>query len=180
MRGYEGPVRLVETPADLGPALEDIRAERILGFDTETRPAFVSGQSYPPALAQVATARAVYLFPLRHRELHAPIAELLAAPRAVKAGIALADDLKKLRALFAFEEQGVVDLGLLARRRGLAQSGVRNLAALFLGVRIPKGAQTSNWAARALTQQQITYAATDAWVCRELHLRFEALGMLEG
>ena len=29
-----------------------------------------------------------------------------------------------------------------------------------------------------LTPAQIAYAATDAWACRELYLRFESLGML--
>jgi hypothetical protein len=41
-----------------------------------------------------------------------------------------------------------------------------------------KGAQTSNWAAPRLSAAQITYAATDAWVCRELFLHFQTLGML--
>jgi len=135
----------------------------------------VSGQSYSPALAQIATARAVYLFPLRHREVHAAVAALLEAPGVIKAGIELAGDLDKLRKLFDFEKQNVVDLGVLARRCGLKQTGVRNLAALLLGFRISKDAQITNWAAPKLTSQQIAYAATDAWVCRELHLRFESL-----
>jgi len=29
-----------------------------------------------------------------------------------------------------------------------------------------------------LSAQQITYAATDAWVCRELFLRFQNLGLI--
>ena len=49
---------------------------------------------------------------------------------------------------------------------------------VFLGYRVPKGAKTTNWAAPRLSAQQITYAATDAWVCRELYLKFEALGLL--
>jgi len=55
---------------------------------------------------------------------------------------------------------------------------VRNLAGMFLGSRIPKGTKTSNWAARELTPAQIAYAATDAWACRELYLRFASLGLL--
>jgi len=55
---------------------------------------------------------------------------------------------------------------------------VRNLAGIFLGTRIPKGAKTTNWAARRLTPQQITYAATDAWACRELYLRFKQLNLV--
>jgi ribonuclease D len=96
----------------------------------------------------------------------------------VKAGVALADDLRALRQVFPFEAQNVLDLGVIARRSGLEQSGVRNLAAILLGIRIPKGARTSNWAARQLSAAQITYAATDAWVCRELFLRFGELGLL--
>ena len=57
-------------------------------------------------------------------------------------------------------------------------SGVRNLAGILLGMRIPKGTKTSNWAARELTAAQIAYAATDAWACRELFLRFQSLGLL--
>jgi ribonuclease D len=54
---------------------------------------------------------------------------------------------------------------------------VRNLAGVFLGGRIPQGTKTTNWAARRLTPQQIAYAATDAWACRELYLRFRDLDM---
>ena len=70
-----------------------------------------------------------------------------------------------------------MDLGLIARRCGMKQTGVRNLAALLLGFRVPKGTKTSNWAARRLSPQQVAYAATDAWACRELYLRFQELGL---
>jgi ribonuclease D len=66
----------------------------------------------------------------------------------------------------------------VARGQGIEKSGVRTLAALFLGIRIPKGTKTSNWAARTLSPQQIAYAATDAWACRELYLRFAELGLV--
>ncbi|MDH4189328.1 MAG: hypothetical protein OEW21_03860 [Betaproteobacteria bacterium] len=55
---------------------------------------------------------------------------------------------------------------------------MRNLAGIFLGIRIPKGAKTTNWATPRLTRQQIDYAATDAWVCRELYRRFRELGLV--
>jgi ribonuclease D len=60
----------------------------------------------------------------------------------------------------------------------LKQTGLRNLTGIFLGTRIPKGTKTTNWAVRRLTPQQVTYAATDAWACRELYLRFAQLGLL--
>lgn len=108
------------------------------------------------------------------------LAELLAEPRIVKSGVALADDLRQLKLLFPFAEKNVLDPGVVARRCGLRQTGLRNLAGIFLRYRIPKGARTSNWAAPRLSAAQITYAATDAWVCRELFLHFQTLGMLAG
>ncbi len=178
IRRYEGPMVLVETAEALAAAMDDLRAERVAGFDTETRPAFRVGESYPPALAQLATARAVYLFPLQQLDFEPEIVEVMAAERVVKAGVSVKDDVRQLQKLYSFEGRSVVDLGDVVRRHGLKQSGVRNLAALFLGYRVPKGSKTSNWAAKRLSQQQLTYAATDAWVCRELYLRFESLGLL--
>jgi ribonuclease D len=178
IRRHEGRVSMVLTPQDLARALADIRHESVIGFDTETRPAFRKGESHLPCLVQAATARAVYLFPLRRAEAFPVLSEMLGAPGIVKAGVALADDLRKLRQVFPFAEQNVLDLGSVARGYGLAQSGVRNLAGIFLGFRVPKGARTSNWAAPRLSAAQITYAATDAWVCRELFLRFQALKLL--
>ncbi len=178
IRRHEGRVCMVVTPRDLEQALADIRQESVVGFDTETRPAFRKGESHLPCLVQAATARAVYLFPLRQADAFPVLSELLAAPRIVKAGVALAEDLRQLRRVFPFEENNVLDLGSIARGYGLAQSGVRNLAGIFLGFRVPKGARTSNWAAPRLTAAQITYAATDAWVCRELFLRFQTLNLL--
>jgi ribonuclease D len=180
IRRYEGEVRVIAHAHEAAPALADILQETLVGFDTETRPAFRPGESYPPSLAQVATARAVYLFVLRERSLAAAVAQVLSEERIVKAGVALSDDLKALKKLVEFAEKSVVDLGKAAARAGLKQTGVRNLAGLLLGFRIPKGTKTSNWARSKLTGQQIAYAATDAWACRELYLRFQSLSLFTG
>jgi ribonuclease D len=178
IRRYEGKVHLVSSAQDLDCAMADIRADRVLGFDTETRPAFRKGEHHLPCLVQMATARAVHLFPLQRMDFSVAVAELLAAPEIVKIGVSLAHDLRELKLVFPFEEASMLDAGAIVQRHGLGQTGLRNLAALFLGFRIPKGNRTSNWAARTLSPAQLTYAATDAWVCRELFLRFEELGLL--
>jgi len=178
IRRYEGRVLLVESSEQLDEARSDICGETVVGLDTETRPAFRKGESYLPCLVQVATANAVYLFPLRCSDSQRLLVELLAAPTVVKAGIGLAFDLRQLKLVFPFIEENIVELESIARRAGLEQAGVRNLAGLVLGYRIPKGNRTSNWAARRLSSAQVTYAATDAWVCRELYLRFERLGLI--
>ncbi len=178
IRRYEGEVRLVTTQSELEWAIADVNDEQVVGWDTETRPAFRKGESYLPSLVQLATSRAVYILQLARLEEKQPVGGLFAAQQIVKVGISVADDLKNLKRVFQFDERSVLDAGHVARRHGLEQTGLRNLAAIFLGFRIPKGARTSNWAAARLSPQQIGYAATDAWACRELYLRFEQLGML--
>lgn len=178
VRRFEGEIRLVVTAADLSDALADIRRESVVGLDTETRPSFRRGESHLPCLVQAATARAVYLFQLARIETIPAVAELLEDARIVKAGVALAYDLRTLKLVFPFEARNVVELGAVARGAGFDQTGLRNLAGIFLGFRIPKGKRTSNWAAPRLTSAQISYAATDAWACRELFLQFESAGLL--
>ena len=175
---FEGDVFVLSAPDAIERALADIGGEAVVGFDTETRPSFRKGESYPPCLVQVATARAVYLFPLQRQDFSGAIAALLSAREIIKVGISVAEDLRRLKALFPAQEASVLDAGAVARRHGLRQTGLRNLAAIFLGIRIPKGKRTSNWAAPNLSAAQIIYAATDAWACRELFLAYERLGLV--
>lgn len=178
IRRYTGETHVVNTAQALADAIRDIRQERVVGFDTETRPAFKKGEDYLPCLVQVATARAVYLLQLEQLDCAQAMAEMLSNPRIVKAGVALAGDIGQLKRLFAFEAAGIVDIGQIAKRHGSTQTGLRNLSALFLGWRITKGARTTNWAAPQLSTAQIGYAATDAWVSRELYLCFQRMGLL--
>ena len=182
IRRYEGDIVLVATPRDLDRAWEDLAQEKVVGWDTETRPAFRVGEAYLPCLVQAATARAVYLFQLARMDFSGVVCGLFAEPGIVKVGISVKDDLKKLSMVFPLRFPGtpaaVLDAGTVARRHGLRQTGLRNLAGIFLGFRVPKGAKTTNWAAPRLSAQQVNYAATDAWACRELYLRFRELGMV--
>jgi len=179
IRRYEGPVHVVAGEPDLRRAVDDIVEEGVVGFDTETRPAFRPGESYLPSLVQLATARAVYLLQVQQHDFSGALREVLSSENTLKVGVSVSDDVRMLKRLFPFDERSVVDLGKVAERHGLKQTGIRNLAGIFLGARIPKGAKTTNWAARRLSPRQIVYAATDAWVCRELYLRFRELDMVQ-
>lgn len=173
IRRYEGEVRFIASSEDLAPATAAMARERVVGFDTETRPAFRKGESYPPSLVQVAGEHTVWIFALQRVDCAVPLTRLLEDPGIVKTGISIADDLKQLKKVFPFNEAGVVDVGQLAKSHGVQQTGLRNLAGIVLGFRVPKGKRTSNWASSRLTPQQIGYAAMDAWAARALYLKLE-------
>src|SRR5262245_49876837 len=97
IKRYEGEVRLVESAQELERAAAEWREERVVGFDTETRPAFRIGESYLPSLAQVSTANVVYLLPLQRLDCSGALRGLLEAPQTTKAGVGMPDDLRALR-----------------------------------------------------------------------------------
>lgn len=167
---YEGDILLVQTPGELAEALAELRGERILGFDTEARPSFKKGRVYPTALIQLAGQHLVVLVRISLLPFDETLAELLAAPDIVKAGVAIREDMRSLRKIHDFIPAGLADLADMAKSQGIQAQGLRTLAAALMGGRISKAAQCSNWEKKTLTPQQIRYAATDAWIGRELYL----------
>jgi len=175
---YSGRVELVNCENDLAPALALLAEDHVLGFDTETKPSFTRGQLNPPSLLQLAGRHATVLIRLNRVSLPRPAMRILADPDVVKVGVAVADDVRALMSLSSFTPAGFVDLGETARLAGLPASGLRSLAASLLEVRVSKSVRCSNWERGELTNKQVAYAATDAWVSRELFGRFTTLGLL--
>ncbi len=173
MERWTGPVNVVRTKDELAAAMHKLAGHTLLGFDTETRAAYTKGESYPPSLLQLANDDEVFLFQFKHLGLAKPLREILADSAIIKAGVSLDYDIRELKKISRFKAAGFVDLGDLAKKAGIKNHGLRGLAAVLLGFRISKGAQTSNWARDVLTPKQIQYAATDAWVGRKLYLALE-------
>lgn len=169
---YEGPVTLVSRPVDVEAACDWLARDGVLGFDTETRPAFKVGEVHPVALLQLAAAEHVFLFQLSRIDRYEPLRALLEAPHIVKAGVAIRDDVRSLRRSFEFQPANCRDLGRLARRPPVLTTGLRSLCAIFLGGRLPKTTQMTNWSRPELTAAQISYAATDAWISRQLYMHW--------
>ena len=170
---WDGPSRLVRTVEEVSDAVQSLSRASLLGFDTETRPAFRKGQKFPPSLLQLANSDEVFLFQLQHTGLPEVLLTLLGNPAIIKAGVALDFDLLSLQALQIFQPRGFSDLAKMARHKGIKNQGLRGIAAVVCGIRISKSARTTNWANNDLTLQQIQYAATDAWVGREIYRRLE-------
>ena len=173
MKRWTGPISVVRNRDELNASIARLAGQSLLGFDTETRPAYNKGENYLPALLQLASEEEVFIFQLRHLGLARPLRDILADGSIIKAGVSLDYDIRELRKLGYFKDAGFVDLGKLAKRTGIKNHGLRGLAAVFLGFRLSKKVQTSNWSRDVLTRQQIQYAATDAWVGRSLYLALQ-------
>ncbi len=179
LRRYEGEIMVVRTEKQRTLALKEMAEERILGFDTETRPVFRKGKKPgPPSLIQLATADCVYVIQINILPLCNGLCELLSNKKIIKTGVAVRDDILGLQRIAKFKPSGFVDLSNISANADMQTHGLRNMAANLLGFRISKSAQCSNWAKEKLTNQQVNYAATDAWVSRELYLALEDLNLV--
>lgn len=166
---YAGHIELISDQKLLKGVFKEIGAHNAVGFDTETRPTFTRGQLHKVALMQIAIPEKVFLIRLNLTGLSPEITDFLGNEEIKKVGVALRDDVKALERLKRFKPAGITELTALTKQAGIEVESVKKLAALFLGIRISKGAQTSNWEAPELNEKQLSYAATDAWVCLEVH-----------
>lgn len=175
LRIFEGKTSVISDNTKLPKVIREIMKHEVVGFDTETRPSFKKGQIFQVALLQLAIPGKAYLIRIQHTGVTEEIAELFQNSSVIKAGVGIRDDLKALRKHREFEPGSCLDLSTLAKQAGLQVESVKKLAALLLNFRISKSSQTSNWEAPTLTQKQIEYAATDAWVCLELYHKLKPL-----
>jgi ribonuclease D len=172
---FEGKVFLIEHTDDFREIFSEINQHKVVGFDTETKPVFVRGQQNKVALMQIALPDKVFLIRINKTGVEPEIIHFLENENILKAGVALRDDIKALQRLKKFTPNGVVELAEMAKGAGLMEEGVKKLTGLLLEFRVSKTAQTSNWEAAALNEKQISYAATDAWVCLEIYKKLKAV-----
>ena len=88
-------------------------------------------------------------------------------------GAATLDDVRGLQKITHFSPKSFVDLQSIVADWGIRDKSVKKMTAIILGVKISKAQQLSNWEASELSESQQRYAATDAWVCREMYLKLQ-------
>lgn len=162
---FSGEIVLIKTLEAAKKAAEELKCEKILGFDTETRPSFKKGEFHHVALLQLATKSRAYLFRLNKAPMLSLVSDILSDPEILKVGVATRDDIKGLQKLSSFEAMGFVDIAQeiakVEKNKGRTH-GLRALVAHYLGLKLSKGAKITNWEAEKLSPSQIKYAAKDA------------------
>jgi len=169
LHAFAGRINVIDDAEELPSAFKEISKHKVVGFDTETKPVFVKGQRHFVALMQVALPDTVYLIRIKLTGITPEIIQFLENDQILKAGVGVRDDIKALQILKKFTAAGFVELADMSRNAGLEVESVKKLTALLLGFRISKSAQTSNWEAEKLDAKQVSYAATDAWVCLNIY-----------
>ncbi len=165
---FEGDVQVINDISAAKKVVKKLSREKMLGFDTESKPSFKPGVSHPISLIQISTLKTSYLFQVNGSGLISLLVPILTSTKVKKVGVGLAHDITKLKSFNDITLKGLIDLSMIAREKGIIQTGARGLTARYLQKRLVKTAQTTNWARQELSEKQKNYAATDAWVCLKI------------
>ena len=171
---FDGKIIVVQNETQIEEACRDLASQRIIGFDTETRPSFKAGVTNKVSLLQLSTQERCYLIRLNRVKLHSAILKILSNPNIIKIGADVAGDIRSLHVLRNFNERGFLDLQKIVSAWGIEEKSLRKMSAIVLGERVSKAQRLSNWEANQLTPQQQIYAATDAWVCIKIYEKLMA------
>jgi ribonuclease D len=173
---FKGRIHLIENLDQFHEVYPKLLEEPILGFDTETKPAFTKGTTHRVSLLQLSSANNAYLFRLNKIGIPDELARVLSSSHQLKLGVAIRDDIRHLAALRSFKPDGFIELQDYVKQYGIENSGLSKLAGIILNFRVSKSQQLTNWENETLTEAQQMYAATDAWAAYEI---YEALKNIE-
>ena len=173
LAAFPGEISVIDTQDErFFAAVRYLRRQRVIGFDTETRPTFSPEQhSNGTAILQLSGPQKAFLFRVKKLGLPPQLRSLLASSSVLKVGAATRDDVIGLQKIDGFRPRGFVDLQSMVWEYGIRDKSVKKMAAIILGVKISKAQQLSNWEAEVLSGHQMKYAATDAWICREMYCK---------
>ena len=172
---YDGNIVVVQSLDALDDAISLLRGNKVVGFDTETRPSYKKGVIHHVSLIQLATEDTCFLFRLNKIDFPQPLVDLLSDPAVTKVGLSLRDDFNSIRRRTAITPQGFVDLQLLAPEYHIKDSSLQKMYAILFNKKISKGQRLTNWDAEELTENQQKYAALDAWACLKIYTRLKEL-----
>lgn len=148
---------------------------RTIGLDLEWNVGLAPGRT---AVMQIATATRIFVLHVSHlRALPDAIAQLLVDKTIPKVGVAVRQDLAKLSRDFGLEPRGALELSRIARRVDVGRwkarrwplISLRNLSSTYLMRDLRKDStRMSTWTVAPLSEEQLAYAANDAYVALEI------------
>lgn len=166
---YTGKIVVVDCAEMVQPAVDLLKKEKEIGFDTETRPAFKKGVSNNMALMQLSTHEVCYLFRLNKIGLPKSVVEILENPDIVKVGTSVHDDFHGLAKLSDCTPRNFVDLQQFVKNFRIHDNSLSRIYAIVFGKRISKNQQKTNWEAEELSTAQKLYASLDAYACVKIY-----------
>lgn len=170
---YDGNIYIVDSMSQVNAAVAHLRKHPLIGFDTETRPAFKRGERHKLALIQLATPSECFLFrTCKLQGIPLKLKEYLEDENCLKVGLSTPDDLHQMQRLcHELRPEGFLEIQNMVSHYRITDLSLQKIFAILFGKKISKSQRLTNWEADELTPQQQRYAAIDAWACIDIYNR---------
>lgn len=166
---YTNGIVLVDKEEGIEEIAKFLSGQKIIGFDTETKPSFRRGQINKVSLLQLSTHEECFLIRLNKVGLPESIKKILEDPNILKIGLSIHDDFHSLRKICELEPDGFVELQSFVKNFNIQDNSLARIYGILFGHRISKGQRLTNWEAEELTEHQQGYAALDALACIQIY-----------
>lgn len=167
---FAGHISIIDNEEAAKSALFFLNNQKIVGFDTETRPSFRKGKRYQVSLIQISTLNHCFLFRINKLGFFDELKQFIENPDITKIGLSLKDDFNVLHKIANFTPQGFIDLQSFVKQFSIADCSLQKIYAIIFNERISKSQRLSNWEAEELTPSQQSYASIDAWACLRIYV----------
>lgn len=174
---YPGRIIVAQTEKEVSKAVSYLSSFPLIGFDTETRPAYKKGTVRGVALMQLSTSDTCILIRLNLTGFPNCLVDFIKNPHIKKVGLSLHDDFLSINRRMQITPEGFIDLQKLVPRYGFSDISLQKIYALLFAQKISKGQRLSNWEADVLTEAQKRYAALDSWACLKIYEALEKIEM---
>ena len=127
------------------------------------------------SLLQISTSTHCVIYYLnRLQDVPPRLESLLADPDVVKTGVGVVQDAVQISDQYGCDVRGLFDLHTVSHELKLPHTGMKALTFALLGINMKSGKKTtmSNWDRRVLSAEQVSYAATDAFLSLWLYRQF--------
>lgn len=165
---FPGHIIVVDTVERAKSAVEYLKTQKIVGFDTETKPSFKRGKTNKVSLMQISTDSQCFLFRLKKIGIDC-LKDLIEDGNIIKIGLSLKDDFSVMHRTSEFTPSGFVDLQTFVKNFKIKDLSLQKIYGIIFNERISKSQRLSNWDAVELTLSQKLYASMDAWACLRIY-----------
>lgn len=166
---FTGNIYVIDSMSKMNMAINALRKELVVGFDSETKPAFVRGKLNKVALLQVSTFSECYLFRINKIGIPDKLKSFLEDKNIKKIGLSLNNDIIGLKRITDINPEGFIDLQKRVNEYAIVDMSLQRIYAIIFGKKISKSQRLTNWEAPTLTTAQQKYAALDAFSCLEIY-----------
>ena len=166
---FPGNIYVIDSMSKMSMAINALRKERFVGFDSETRPAFFKGKTNQVALLQISSLDDCFLFRINKIGIPEKLKQFIEDESVKKIGLSLNNDFNAMGRFAEITPRGFIDIQDLAKQYCIADMSLQRIYAILFNKKISKSQRLSNWEAPTLTPAQQQYAAIDALACLEIY-----------